>query len=177
MLKKITHAIIFMILPIGILVSANFAQNITGGDGFASAFVYSGLETTAGAVDQASGIRYGNTFALSSRGEWDSRYLTVSINHQETFRGASVTGGSWTLAVFNENGYSETLYGEVLSGDIQEITDGNGGIIGKRTRINLQSTGGTGAFTDKARRRITDSLELTTEYRFSQTSGVGLLNF
>ena len=103
MLRKIIQAIMISILSALILTIAASAQIK---DDVASALVYDGVETSNGTLDEISSVRYGNTFVLRSNGKFNSRYLTVSINHRAMFKGVGVTGGAWSL---NETGRKTVL--------------------------------------------------------------------
>lgn len=174
MYRKITQTIVISMLTALILTIAAQAQIK---DDIAPALVYDGVETSAGTLDEISGVRYGNTFVLRSTGEWDSRYLTVSINHRAVFRGIGVTGGVWSLTVFNENGYSGTIYGDVISGDIRDLTDDKGKIIGKQTQIKLIAIGGTGNFANEKFEQIGRNLEMLTALATLEIKGLMQLNF
>ena len=175
MLRKITQTIIISILSALILTIAASAQIK---DDVASALVYDGVETSNGTLDEISGVRYGDTFVLRCAGKFESRYLTVSINHRAMFKGIGVTSGAWSLAIFDEtNSYSGTIYGDVVSGDVQDLLDEKGEIIGKQTQINLIATGGTGNFADEKFEKISGNLQMLTALGTLETKGVMELNF
>ncbi len=172
--KQISRTILILILVVG--ANVGLAQNKLGED-FSAATVYTGLETSAGTLDPVSGLRYGNTFVLSSTGEYDSRHLTVSINSQEMFVGVGVTGGAWSLTVIRDGVYLGTVYGEVMSGDIENIVDEKGEIIGKRTRIELQATGGTSNLDTDETRKLTGSFDMKTDSATLETTAIAKFNF
>ena len=175
MYRKITQAIIISILSALIFTIAASAQNI---DDKRPPLVYDGVETTAGTLDEISSVRYGNTFILRSNGKFNSRYLTVSINHRAMFKGVGVTGGAWSLEIFDETGgYTGTIYGDVVSGDIQDLLDDKGNVIGKETQINLVATGGTGDFTNEELGKIFGNIQLLTASGTKETKGLMYLNF
>ncbi len=141
--------------------------------------IYDGVETSAGNQDPVSGFQYGTTYVLTSRGEVESRYMTVSINSREMFKGVGITSGTWSVAVFLDSVHVGTLYGDVLSGDIQEILNKKGEIIGKQTRIEIQGTGGTGIFDNEEGEKISGSLNMNTDLLTKKKNTVALetLNF
>ena len=172
--KQISRTILILILAVGANLVA--AQNKLGGD-ISAAVIYNGLETSAGTVDPISGFRYGNTFVLSSTGEWDARYLMVSLNSQEMFVGVGVTGGAWSLTVIRDGVYLGTIYGEVMSGDIENLTDKDGKIIGKRTRIELRATGGTGNLDNDETLKLNGSFDMKTDSGTLETTAIAKFNF
>lgn len=142
-----------------------------------AAIHYDGTQSAIGTTDPVSGFVYGNTFVLASTGEWDSRYLTVSINYRNMFQGIGITGGAWSLAVFSEGSYLGTVYGDVISGDVLFVNTGNGKAVTKQTRMSVQSTGGTGIFTGRKNQNINGSFDMATDLRTSNTEGVASLNY
>lgn len=170
----------FCLLSVAVLTVINpataRAQNKIGID-FSAATVYNGLETSAGTVDHISGYRYGNTFVLTATGEYDSRHLTVSLNSQEMFVGVGVTGGAWSLTVIRDGVYLGTIYGEVMSGDIENIVDEKGDIVGKRTRIDLQATGGTSNLDTDEIRKLHGSFDMRTDSGTLETNAIAKFNF
>ena len=174
MKREISRTILILILVVGAQVG--LAQNKIGLD-FSAATVYTGLETSAGTIDPISGYRYGNTFVMTSTGEWDSRHLTVSLNSQEMFPGVGVTGGAWSLTVIRDGVYLGTIYGEVMSGDIENIVDEKGDIIGKRTRIDLQATGGTSNLDTDETRKLHGSFDMRTDSGTLETNAIAKFNF
>jgi hypothetical protein len=146
----------------GLMTAAVSAQNEIGDD-LAKGFIYDGVETSAGNQDPVSGFQYSNTYVLTSLREGESRYMTVSVNSREMFKGVGVTGGAWSVAVFRDGAYVGTVYGEVVSGDIQNIVSKKGYVVGKQTRVDLQGTGGTGIFDNEESQKINGSLIMSTE--------------
>jgi len=72
-----------------------------------------------------------------------------------------------------------TVYGEVVSGDIQKIINKKGELISMQTRIDLQGTGGTGIFDNEESQKINGSLNMTTDLltKKKKTIAVETLNF
>ena len=141
--------------------------------------IYDGVETSAGNQDPVSGFQYGTTYVLTSRGEVESRYMTITINSREMFKGVGVTSGTWSVAVFRDSVHVGTLYGEVLSGDIQEIINKKGEVIGKQTGLELQGTGGTGIFDNDEGQKINGNLNMRTDLltKKKNTTALETLNF
>lgn len=181
MKRHVLYAAMSFILAIGLSSGITSAQKTITIQNWIPAIFYVGLETSKGVTDTVSGITYGNTFALSSTGEWDARYLTISINgpaaSEELGEQGNITGGTWSLVIFNEGVYAGTLYGEILSGDTQNITDETGRLVQKRSRISLRSIGGTGIYDKKIYENIPDVLDITTDLDSAKTNGFGFLNF
>jgi len=71
------------------------------------------------------------------------------------------------------------LYGEVLSGDIQEIINKKGEVIGKQTGLELQGTGGTGIFDNDEGQKINGNLNMRTDLltKKKNTTALETLNF
>ena len=178
MTNQMTKIAMMIVLAAGLMTVAVSAQNEIGND-LAKGSIYDGLETSAGNQDPVSGFQYGNAFVLTSSGEVESRYMTVSINSREMFKGVGVTGGTWSVAVFRDNVYFGTVYGEVVSGDIQDIISKKGDVIGKQTRIELMGTGGTGTFDNVESQKIGGSLIMTTDLlsKTKKTIALETLNF
>lgn len=172
--KQISRTILILILAVG--ANVGLAQNKLGDD-FSAATVYTGRETSVGTLDPVSGFSYGNTFVLSSTGEYDSRHLTVSINSQEMFQGVGVTGGAWSVTVISDGVYLGTIYGEVMSGDIENITDKEDKIIGKRTRLILRATGGTANLDNDETLKLNGSFDMKTDSGTSETTAIAKFNF
>ena len=168
-----TKTIVISILTVLMLTGAAMAQNTTA---FGETFVFDGFETSKGTPDKESYVQYGNTFVLKSMDEFGSRYLTVSINHY-TGKGTVVKGGAWSLAVLDEKGYAGTIYGDVVSGEILDLTDDTGKVIVKQTLINLIVTGGTGNFAGVEFEKIAGSMQLMTALSTLETKGSIELKF
>jgi hypothetical protein len=168
-----------MIVCVASLMTAAVSAQNEIGDDLAKGFIYDGVETSAGNQDPMSGSQYGNTFVLTKQGKGESRYITVSVNSREMFKGVGVTGGAWSVAVFRDGAYVGTVYGEVVSGDIQEIINKKGELIGKQTRIDLLGTGGTGIFDNEESQKINGCLNMTTELLTKKkiTTALAELNF
>ena len=178
MTKQMTKIAMMLVLTVGLMAVAVSAQNEIGND-LAKGSIYDGVETSAGNRDPVSGFQYGNTFVLTSTGEVESRYMTVSINSREMFKGVGVTGGTWSVAVFRDSVYVGTVYGEVMSGDTQDIINKKGALIGKQTRIDLLGTRGTGIFDNDESQKINGSLIMTTDLqtKTKRTIALETLNF
>ena len=166
---KATLLTIFTLLLMA--MSANSQNN----DSLGATLVFDGVESTKGTLDQLSGVQYGNTFVLKSSDEFGSRYLTVSINHQPTFKRNVVIGGAWSLVVIGEKGYSGTIYGDVVSGKITNMTDEKGNVIVKQTLIKLIATGATGNF--EQYKEIAGNMQILTALDTLETKGVMFLKF
>lgn len=172
--KQMTKIAMMVVFAIGLMTAAVSAENE-----LAKGFIYDGVESSAGNQDPVSRFQYGNTYVLISLGEAESRYMTVSVNSREMFKGVAVTGGVWSVAVFRDGAYVGTVYGEVMSGDIQEIVNKKGELIGKQTQIDLQGTGGTGIFDNEESQKINGSLNMTTDLlaKKKRTIALETLNF
>ena len=175
MKNQIIKIAMMIILAAGLMTATVSAQNKLGGD-ISAATIYNGIETSEGTRDHLSGFQYGNTFVMTGTGEYDSLHLTVSINSQEMFQGVGVTGGAWSLVVFR-GVYLGTIYGEVMSGDIENITDKEGKIIGKQTRITLRATGGTGNLDTDEILKLNGSFDMKTDSLSKETTAIAKLNF
>jgi hypothetical protein len=169
MYKKLAITAVMLIMTVGLAAGAAQAQ--------IAAIYYNGTQSAEGTTDPVSGFIYGNSFVLSSTGEWDSRYLNISINYRNMFQGIGITGGAWSLAVFSDGSYLGTIYGEVVSGDVQFVENGSGKLVSKQTRMTLQSTGGTGIFARYKEQNISGSFNMTTDLRTSDTAGIATLNY
>ncbi|MFN0138995.1 MAG: hypothetical protein ACKVQW_02765 [Pyrinomonadaceae bacterium] len=166
-----------MIVCAAVLLTGAASANDEIRDYHAKGFFYDGAETSAGNQDPVSGLRYGNTYVLSSVGEVESRYMTVSVNSREMLIGFGVTGGAWSVSVFRDGAHVGTVYGDIMSGDIQDIIGKKGVPSGRQTRIDLQGTGGTGIFDHEGSREIYGSLIMSTDLFSKRTSALDTLNF
>jgi len=156
------------------MVSAAAAQSRDSGNGLAPVGIYTGVETSPGICDAMSGMCHGNTFVLNSYGEWEIHHLTVSLNYstnQFVPNNFIVSGGSWSLVIYRDNVYAGTLYGEVQTGSVRLITDGNGEETSKRVQASLLATGGLGMFAGKESENISGVYDATTNLRSSETTG------
>lgn len=177
MTKQMTKIAMMMILAIGMMASAATAQNKGG---FAPVGIYTGVETSQGKCNLASAMCYGNTFVLTSYGEWETHHLTVSLNYSlNTFvpNNFLVTGGTWSLLVIRDNQAAGTLYGEIQNGSINIITDNNGEAVSKQVQAYLRSTGGLGIFAGKKGEDIGGVYSATTDSRSKETTGSAGFNF
>jgi hypothetical protein len=180
MTKQMTKIAMMMVLAISLMANAATAQTKIGnkiGNDFSAAVIYTGLETSAGTLDPMSGFRYGNAFVLSGTDEYDSRYLTVSINSGDLGYGIGITGGMWSLVVIRDGVYLGTIYGEVMSGEIENITDKTGEIIGKRTRLELQAKGGTGNLDTDETLNLHGGFDMKTDLSSKETNAIAKFNF
>jgi hypothetical protein len=173
MTKQMTKIALMLVLVMGLTASAAMAQNMKGGD-LAPVGIYTGIETAEGTIDPISAICYGNSFDLNSYGEWETHHLTVSLNYsinQFVPNNFIVTGGSWSLAVFRENVYAGTLYGEVQSGSLNLITNSNGKVVSKQVQVSLRSSSGLGIFKGKEYKNLGGVYNATTDFRSKETTG------
>lgn len=178
--KTIINLAGIIILTVGMMAGAASAQNIDGG-GIAPSGFYTGIETDKGTCETSGEKCYGDTFVLNSYGEWDTRHLTIAVNYlnigNRNGGGFSVTGGSWSLVVFDQNGYAGTLYGKVLEGSIVHFSNQDGEIVSKQVRVNLRSTGGLGIFKGKAGENIPGVYQASTNLPSGETSGNAVFTF
>lgn len=176
--NKMLKMAMMIVSGLVLLTSAVSARNEIGNHA-AKGFVYDGLETSAGNQDPVSGFHYGNTFMLASVVEGESRYLNVSVNSRQMFKGVGVTGGAWSVAVFSDGAHLGTVYGEIVSGEIRDIITEKGELIGKETLMDLQATGGTGIFNNEWGEGIKGTLIMTTDLltKTKRTTAIETLNF
>ena len=143
--------------------------------GQVSAIFYDGIQTAGGTTDPVSGFVYGNTFVMSSTGEWDKRYLTVSINYRTMFQGVGVTGGTWSLNVIgNDGAFLGSIFGDVISGDIQFTTDKRGKTVSKSINLILRSAAQTSGFATQSAMNPLEfgsGFYLVTNLRTLETTG------
>src|SRR5215831_15224602 len=119
MLKKIVRTAALLLLALAFEASLANGQKPVNQEFSASNF-YGGVQSSPGSPDPVSGFVYGNTFTLTSSGEWDTRFLTISVHYRTMFQGVGVTGGTWTLTVIRLDGSPlGTIYGDVTAGEIQ----------------------------------------------------------
>ena len=140
---------------------------------------YIGVESTEGTLDPATGIHYGNTVVLNSISEWNTSSLTVSVDYstnQFVPDNFIVTGGSWSLAIFQNGNYLGTVYGKVSSGTVRLATNAQGASI-QLTEVNLQPTGGLAEYEGKKFEDITGAFTATTDLRSSHSEGNISFNF
>src|SRR5687768_1010107 len=98
MAKQISKITMMLVLAIGLAAGAATAQ--VKGSGIAPVGFYTGEEIDAGKCSRSSPpICYGNAFALTSFGEWETYHLTVSIDYIaggiNPKEGFPVIEGSW----------------------------------------------------------------------------------
>ena len=179
---QITKIATMLVLVVGLMTSAAFAQKKDGG-GFAPVGFYTGFETASGTMEPTSGVNYGNTFVMNSHGEWETHHLTISVDYsvnQFVPNSFVVTGGSWSLVIFRDNTYTGTLYGKVSGGSVL-LTTNNNGDPSKQTNMSLQATGGlgvfAGVFTGRGSKEITVVYEASTNLRSGETSGNAVIVF
>lgn len=171
MTKQMTKIATMLVLAIGLMASVATAQNKDGG--FAPVGIYTGTETKEGTCDPMTGICHGNTFVLTSFGEWETYHLTASIDYTVGINPNSfnITGGEWTLIVLRDDKYTGTLYGEVQSGSVNLTVNNKGEAISKQAQMSLNSTGGMGLFKGKSGEDISGIYEATTDLRSKETQG------
>lgn len=175
MYKKLIQIAAMLILLAGAANSAVFAQEAKPAS-IVGAFFYNGVETSPGVFEQMGSTHYGNTFVLDSTGEWENRHLTVSLNYYASLPNGgtslTITGGSWSMVRYDLSGqYQGTLYGDVKSGTIKFMTDGNRNVLSKRASVQLESTGCLLPFFLSHGETIKGALEMTTNFDSVQTSG------
>ena len=177
MTKQMTKMMMMLVLAIGLTAGAATAQ-IKGSGGFGPVGIYTGTETAEGTFDMLSQVHYGNTFVMSSFGEWESYHLTLALNYSTNQLFPTnfiVTGGTWSLVVIRDNQFAGTLYGEVQAGSLS-FTE-NGGISSKNVQVNLRSTGGSGLLQSKANNSISGVYTAVTNVRSKETNGNASFNF
>ena len=172
MTKQMTKIAMMVVLTVGLMASVATAQN--RGGGFIPAGIFNGVETSEGKCNTVSAMCYGDTFVLTSYGEWETHQLTISVNYSlNTYipNNFIATGGTWSLLVIRDNQLVGTLYGEVRTGSVNIITDNNGEAVSKQVRANLLSTGGLGIFAGKENKNIFGVYEAMTDSRSKETAG------
>jgi hypothetical protein len=185
--KKMILIVATFVLLTGAASNATFAQSEKA-DPIVAALFYYGVETSPGVLDPDSSIRYGNTFVLSSTGEWETRHLTVSLNYYASLPNGgnafTIMSGTWSLVTYNNDAqYVGTLYGDVTGGVISFNPNSEGNIIGKRTYVELQSKGYLQPLFPPRRdllprkEIIKGTLEMITNFDSPQTSGTLNLDF
>ena len=176
MARQITKFTMMLVLTIGLAAGAVTAQVKDGG--FAPVGIFTGEEIDEGICSRSSTpICYGNAFALSSFGESETHYLSVSIdyiaggiNPNEAF---PVINGSWTLVVYRDDSYAGTLKGNVLGGTVLIDNDSNL----KHVLLDLRSAAGSGIFEGKAGENISGIYQTTTNMLSDETSGSASFGF
>lgn len=180
MYKTIIKLTGLIILTAAMMTGKASAQDIKDGNVVPAGY-YTGIETDRGSCERSNEVCYGNTFVLNSNGEWETRHLTVSLNYlnigNRNGSGFRVTGGTWSLVIFDQNGYVGTLYGKVLEGSIALLSNVDGEIISKQMRVDLSSTGGLGIFRGKDVEKISGVYEASTDVLSGETSGNAVFTF
>jgi hypothetical protein len=175
MIKQMTKMMAMLVLAIGLTAGAATAQDKNGG--FAPIGIYTGIEIDEGRCENFPGMCYGNAFALSSFGEWETHHLTISINYLaggiNPAEGFPVMSGSWTLVIYRNNAYAGTLNGEVLGGTV--LIDQESSL--KHVRVNLRSASGSGMFAGKDGEDISGIYQATTNLRSKETTGSANFGF
>lgn len=176
MTKQMTNVAMMMVLAMGLMASAIMAQKDNGG--FAPVGIYTGIETAEGTSDKAGGAVYGNTFVLTSHGEWETHQLTISLDYQVGIVPNSfvVSGGSWSLTVFRDNKFAGSLSGQIESGLIVIGTNADGEDASKQVSVNLMSNRGSGMFDAKDRKDISGSYNAITDMRSRERETNGSLS-
>ncbi|MGB7201953.1 MAG: hypothetical protein WBD16_06755 [Pyrinomonadaceae bacterium] len=172
MKKQMTKIVMMLILVTGLSAGVAEAQIDVG--------FYTGVETSPGTCEAITSVCYGNTFVLNSSGEWETHYLTLSLDYvnvpNHNGSGMGITGGNWSLVVFRDNQYFGTLYGRVETGNIIVITDYTKDEDGSRqVQATLVSTGGFGPFTEY--KKIHGELSVISDLRSGETKGTASFNF
>lgn len=174
MTKQMTKVAMMMILAMGLMTSSAMAQKDDNG-GFAPVGIHTGVETAEGTQEPASGMIYGNTFVLTSYGEWETHQLTISLDYHTGIIANNfiVSSGSWSLVVFRDNKFAGTLSGQVPSGLIVIGTNADGEAVSKQVSVNLISNRGSGMFEEKNRKDISGSYNAITDMtsRERETNG------
>jgi hypothetical protein len=176
--KTLIRLTAILILTVGLMTTAALAQNKDDGK-FAPVGFYTGVQSAEGTLEPITGIRYGNTLVMNSFGEWETYCLTVSLDYATTQfvpNSFIITGGSWSLMVIRDNAYLGTVYGKVSGGDVLVSTNSNGEQI-QVTQLNLQATGGLGAFTGKKVVNLSGIGTMTTDLRSGRLQGDVTFNF
>lgn len=176
MIKQITKMMAMLVLAIGLMAGTATAQDKNGG-GFAPIGIYAGVETNDGRCEGFTGMCYGNAFALSSFGEWETHHLTISIDYLAAginpAEGFPVISGSWTLVVYRDNAYAGTLNGDVLGGTVLINQESSS----KHVQVNLRSVRGSGVFAGKDAKDISGIYQATTNLRSKETTGSANFGF
>ena len=172
MTTQITKITMMLVLVIGLAAGATTAQEVKGGGGFAPVGFYTGEEIDEGICSRSfPPICYGNVFALTSFGEWETHHLVVSIDYIaggiNPAEGYPVFDGSWTLVVYRDKAYAGTLTGDVLGGSV--LIDDATNL--KHVQLNLRSLGGSGIFAGRDGENISGIYRATTDMRSKETSG------
>ncbi|MFN0141404.1 MAG: hypothetical protein ACKVQW_15120 [Pyrinomonadaceae bacterium] len=138
------------------IVSVASAQSLTGRSGdknkdifttmFAPGVSMTGIQNNAGTYDQNNDRCWGNTFVLRGRGEWFATHLTISMDYVEGLpnpkSGNQIILGTWSMAVFKDDEYYATYYGDMTEGNIGWWINPKTGFIEKRnTAATLRVTG------------------------------------
>ena len=175
MTKQMTKIAMMMVLAIGLMTSAVMAQKNDGGN-IAGVGIYTGVETAEGRLDAGSGMVYGNTFVLTSHGEWETHQLTISLDYQSGIlaNNFAVTGGSWSLVIFRDNKFAGSVYGEVESGQIVIATDAGGEPYARQVSVNLSSSG-KGKSDAKESKKISGVYNAITDMRSRERETAGSL--
>jgi hypothetical protein len=178
MKNKMLKMAMMVVSALVLLTGAVSARNEIGNFA-AKGFIYEGVESSPGNQDPVSGFHYGSTFLLASVAGAESRYLTVSVNSREIFKGIGVTGGAWSVAVFDDGAHVGTVYGEIVSGEIQDIISEKGALTGRQILIDLRATSGTGIFDNEWGQNISGTLIMTTDLLTKQkrTTAIETFNF
>ena len=170
--KLVTRMAAILMLAVGIMTSAALAHD-DGSDGFAHTGYYTGVETSKGTLEPATGIYYGNTIVMNSFGRRETYCLTVSVDYstiQFVPGNYIVSGGTWSLVVFRDNAYAGTIYGNVSGGNVLVSTNLSDDPT-QQMQINLEATGGMGVFNEKEIKDHTGSFTGITYLRSNHSEG------
>jgi hypothetical protein len=111
---------------------------------------FKGNESAAPTFDVLNNMYWGNAFALVTDDKSNSTVLSVSFDYTPNMEQPGdnqVTGGSWTLTVYQNGDYVGTIYGNVSDGVIVETTDETTGSVSmKSVKAHFIVTGGMGLY-------------------------------
>lgn len=177
MTKQMTKVAMMMVLAMGLMVDAATAQKNDDG-GFAPVGVYTGIEMADGTFEPGSGMIFGNTFVLTSYGEWETHQLTISLDYHVGIIANSyiVSGGSWSLVVTRDNKFDGALYGQVENGLIVIGTDRRGEEISKQVNVRLATKQALGIFEGKGGKAMTGVYNAITDMTSRERSTNGSLS-
>ncbi|HEV7644619.1 MAG TPA: hypothetical protein VGO50_11795 [Pyrinomonadaceae bacterium] len=109
---------------------------------------FNGIETGAAELDVMNSSLYrGNSFAMVS-GEDRGIATNITINYDfspvEDQPGVfTITGGTWTLSVYEHGNYVGTLFGEVADGTFTDVIDeGSGDCVSRSIVARFRINGG-----------------------------------
>jgi hypothetical protein len=113
---------------------------------------FSGNEVAPAAFDSQANMFHGNSFALVSEDRENINTLSISYDYVQDEQDATiyhVVSGSWMLTVYDNGVYTGTLYGDLASGDMTELIDGETGqVIRHDIKAAFHITGGLDGYAD-----------------------------